>query len=110
MLIRAFGLAVATALLVGCTASAKPTRTIHKELHVVGSEEGVRRFTALQNSRRPALAVSHLTFRVGQEATAVVSLPPSYNGKELVQTTREAIAAGLRYEFREVHRFSGPAS
>jgi hypothetical protein len=95
---------VATALIAGCAGSAKPTATVQKELRVIGPEAGVRRFTALQNSRRPALKVSELTFRVGQDATAVVRLPANYKGGELVQTTREALAAGLNYEFREIYR------
>ncbi len=105
MFSKAFSVAVATALLSGCTGSAKPSATfIKKELRVFGPEAGVRRFTTLQNSRRPALTVSELTFRVGHDATAVVSIPADYESDELVQTTREALSAGLNYEFREIYR------
>ncbi len=104
MFSKAFSLIVALALLSGCTVSAKRIPIVQKELRVSGPEAGVRRFTTLQNSRRPALTVSELTFRVGEDATAVVSLPADYKSHELLQTTREALAAGLSYEFREIYR------
>ena len=104
MFFRAFGVAIAGAMLSGCAGAAKPTKIVEKELRVFGPEEGVRRFTGLQNSRRPALAVSELTFRPGRDATATVRIPANYTGDELVQTTREALAAGLDYQYREIYR------
>jgi len=74
---------------------------VAKHLTVAGPQEGVKRFTKLQGSRRPALEVSAIKPLGGGRAEAKLTLPASYNGGDLVNTTREALAAGLEYEFEE---------
>ena len=102
MHMKAVVAAFAATLMSGCTAHEANDQAVHKQLIVTGSEAGVRRFVALQNSRRPTLPVSSITFEVGGPATAVVALPSGYSGRELVNTTREALAAGLSYKYEEV--------
>lgn len=96
-------LGLTLAVLTSCTAATPPKATVQQELLVSGPEEAVRRFTQLQNSPRPALAVSAITLRMKGDSTATVALPADYKGTELIHTTREALAAGLSYHYRMVY-------
>src|SRR5689334_10027216 len=89
-----------TALTVGASAQEPATRA-QRDLTVSGPRAGLERFVALQNSRSPAPAVSAITSLDNGRATAVVSLPADYDSQQLVQTVKEARAAGLSYEYAD---------
>lgn len=75
----------------------------HNERHltVTGAREGVERFVALQGSLRPRLPTSSIENVGDGQATARVMLPVTHSGADLVHTTREALAAGLSYEYED---------
>ncbi len=102
MLARTLGIVAATMMCAACSTSIGSPQTVQKQLKVWGSEAGMERFVSLQKSRRPALTVSASTMNSDGRASATVALPATYTGKELVHTTREALAAGLWYEYQEV--------
>jgi len=91
-------LAVA-AVLAGCSQNERTISKAQSHLTVIGPQDGVERFTKLQGSLRPALAVSAIKPLGSGRAEAVVTLPVGFSGQDLVHTTREALAAGLMYEF-----------
>ena len=72
-----------------------------KKLSVVGSVEGIATFVALQGALRPSLKTSVPTIIRGNQLQAVVSLPATFSGTDLLHTTREALAAGLSYRYAE---------
>ena len=98
--LAALALSVPTTLAAGASEQATVT-TVHRDLTVSGPREGLERFVALQASRSPPLAVSTITSLANGRATAVVRFPAGYSGQELVRTTREALAAGLSYEYAD---------
>lgn len=75
----------------------------HSERHltVKGPRDGVERFVALQGSLRPRLPTSSIENVGDGQATARVMLPVTHSGADLVHTTREALAAGLSYEYED---------
>ncbi|WCT73650.1 hypothetical protein PQ455_18900 [Sphingomonas naphthae] len=66
-------------------------------LIVSGPADGLRRFVALQGSRNPALPVVPAAADEAGRAQAVVHLPDDFTGRQLINTTREALTAGLSY-------------
>jgi hypothetical protein len=90
---------LASTALVGCARNDHTVTTAEKKLTVSGARDGVERFAKLQQSRTPALAVSAIAPLGAGRAEAEVMLPVSFTGKDLVHTTREALAAGLDYKF-----------
>jgi|SRR6478609_9311918 len=96
----ALAISVATTL-PACAAEQEPAATRQRELTVTGPREGLERFVALQASRSPPLATSAVTPLDNGRATVVVTLPAGRGGQELIQTTREALAAGLSYEYAD---------
>jgi hypothetical protein len=91
----------ASAVLAGCSQNERATSRVQSHLTVVGSQDGVERFAELQGALRPALAVSAIKPHGSGRAEAVVALPVGFSGRNLVHTTREALAAGLSYKFEE---------
>ncbi|MBB3862412.1 hypothetical protein GGQ88_003712 [Novosphingobium hassiacum] len=89
--------AMALAALAGCSGDEHTKAEQH--LMVAGPEDGVNRFAELQRSRRPTLVVSSVRPVGKGRVEAIVSLPAAFSSRELVQTTREALAAGLEYKF-----------
>jgi len=77
------------------------TVTTERHLAVTGPRDSLERFVRLQGSRRPPLAVSGIETLADGRATATVTVPAEFDGEELGHTTREALAAGLSYEFDE---------
>lgn len=96
----ALAASVPAALTAGAWAQEAAT-TVQRDLTVTGPRGGLERFVALQNSRRPPLAVSRITPLDNGRATAVVTFPADRSGNQLVQTAREALAAGLSYEYAD---------
>jgi len=82
---------------------------VEKQLVVIGPSDGIANFSALQRSRRPALRTTAPVTEPDGRLKAVVTLPATFTGAELIHTTREALAAGLRYRYVE-RRFSRPTS
>jgi hypothetical protein len=85
-------------------ASAAEQETVaatQRDLKVTGPREGLERFIALQSSHNPPLATSAVTPLDNGRATAVVTLSAGSSGQELLRTTREALAAGLSYEYAD---------
>lgn len=87
----------ASAALVGCSASDDASERV-ATLVVEGPQSSLERFANLQGSRRPALLVSEFTDLGEGRLEAAIALPNNFSDKDLVQTTREAVAAGLSYE------------
>lgn len=94
---------VVSASLTGCERGGTTITIVDKRVIVSGSPDGVERFAALQGARRPAPVTSPIKPIGNGRAEATVTLPASYNGEDLNQLTREALAAGLNYKFEE-HR------
>ncbi len=92
-------LATSTSL-AGCGRREATTAFEDKRLTVAGSHDDVERFAKLQGSRRPALAISTIKPLSNGRAEATVTLPASYDGEDLIHTTREALAADLEYRFQ----------
>jgi len=83
--------------------------SVEKQLVVIGSKDGIANFSALQRSRRPALRTTAAIAEPDGRLKTVVTLPATFTGAELIHTTREALAAGLRYRYVE-RRFSRTTS
>jgi hypothetical protein len=91
----------ASAALAGCSQNERTISKVQSHLTVIGSRDGVEGFAKLQGALRPALAVSAIKPHGSGRAEAVVTLPLGFSGRDLVHTTREALAAGLNYKFEE---------
>jgi len=90
----------------GCSQPATTTTTtVERKLTVTGSREGVERFVALQGSLRPRIRTSTIKTLADGKASATAIIPISHTGKDVIHTTREALAAGLSYKFKD-HRFT----
>ena len=98
--LAALAISLATAL-PACAAEQEPIGTVQRDLTVTGPREGLERFIALQSSHSPPRATSAVTPLDNGRATVVVTLPAGHGRQELVQTTREARAAGLSYEYAD---------
>ncbi|WP_157105720.1 hypothetical protein [Sphingomonas sp. TDK1] len=94
-------ISIASASVAACSGGARDTTVVVKQLRVWGPQERLTRFVRLQGSARHPLVVSNAKpLDIGQ-AQAVVTLPASYTGEDLVHTTREALVAGLSYRYEE---------
>ena len=102
MRVRLLALAISlVTALPACAAERQPGAAAQRDLTVTGPREELERFVALQGSHTPPLATSPVTPLDNGRATAVVTLPAGYGGQQLVQITREALAAGLSYEYAD---------
>ena len=77
------------------------TTKVDRQLSVTGARDDVERFVALQRSLRPPLETAPVEQLADGRATAVVTIPADRTGKDLVHTTREALAAGLDYKLTD---------
>lgn len=93
---------LAAALLSACDRDQDTVTTAERHLAVTGPRDALERFVRLQGSRRPPLAVSGIGALADGRATATVTIPAEFGGDEINHTAREALAAGLSYEFDEV--------
>jgi len=91
-----------------CAQQPPKSVAVDQRLTVWGSKKAVRNFVALQGSRRPALPTVLLDAKSGSKA--MVLLPADFTGKELIHTTREALAAGLSYSYELRTETSVPKS
>jgi len=98
--LAALAISVATTL-PACAAEQETVATVPRDLTVTGPREGLERFLALQSSHSPPLATSAVIPLDNGRATVVVTLPAGRGGQELAQTTLEARAAGLSYEYAD---------
>jgi hypothetical protein len=101
---RIYLAALTLSLATAPTASAAEQETVattQRDLTVTGPREGLERFIALQSSHNPPLAMSAVTPLDNGRAMVVVRLSAGHGGEELVRTTREALAAGLSYEYAD---------
>jgi len=96
----ALALSLVTAL-PACAAGQELGATTQRDLTVSGPREQLERFVALQGSHSPPLATSPVTPLDNGRASAVVTLPAGHGGQELARATREALAAGLSYEYAD---------
>lgn len=87
----------ASAALIGCSAIDDTSQRV-ATLVVEGPQSSLERFANLQGSRSPALLVSEFTDLGEGRLEASMALPNDFGDKDLIQTTREALAAGLSYE------------
>lgn len=74
---------------------------IDRKITVTGSHAGVQRFVALQKSLRPRIATSNIEIRPDGRFSVTATIPVTYSGSDIVQTSREALAAGLSYQFED---------
>ena len=104
---RAIVTGLAAASLSAC--GAEPTATSKRErtVAVAGPRDDVERFLRLQHTLRPPLETSPIRDLADGRVSAVVTLPADGTGEDLVHTTREALAAGLTYEFHDVSSTAG---
>jgi hypothetical protein len=85
----------------GCDRSG-PARTVaESQLTVAGPRDNVERFAKLQASLRPVRPLSPIKSLDNGRAELTVTLPAKPSGQDVVHITREALAAGLRYEFKQ---------
>ena len=68
---------------------------------MTGDRDDVERFVKLQHSLRSPLATSPVTDLSNGRASASLSIPGNHTGEDVIHTTREALAAGLSYEFND---------
>lgn len=85
----------------GCGRGEHATTSVEKHLTVTGPQQGVHSFATLQGSLKPALVTTPIKYLGRGRAETTVTLPPSYDGKDLIHMTREALAADLSYEYVE---------
>ena len=96
----ALALSLVTAL-PACAAEQESGAPAQRDLTVSGPREELERFVTLQGSHSPPLTASPVTTLDNGRASAVVTLPAGLDGQQLVQITREALAAGLSYEYAD---------
>ncbi len=92
-----------------CGRSEDATATAIKKITVTGTSAGVERFVKLQGSAPIPLIASAITPLGEGRAKATVTIPANFGGRDIVHTTREALAAGLSYSYEELH-FSSKAT
>lgn len=89
--------------LASCGKSNHATTMAVRKMTVSGTTASVERFVKLQKSAPIPLAASSVTSLDKGRAEATVTIPANFDGRSLVHTTREALAAGLSYRYEEVH-------
>ena len=92
-------IAAMLATLPGCNRAEQTVPQVEQNLTVEGPRDGVERFAGQQRSRRLGLAVFAVRPVGNDRVEATVMLPATFTGKDLVHTTREALAAGLEYNY-----------
>jgi hypothetical protein len=92
-------IATTLASLAGCSRDEHAVTKVEQHLTVAGPQDGMDRFVKLQHSRRPSLEVSAFRPVGNGHVEATLTIPATYTGLELVHTTREALAAGLDYQY-----------
>lgn len=102
-------IATTLATLAGCSDDEHAVTKVEQHLTVAGPQDGIDRFVKLQHSRRPSLAVSAFRPVGNGYVEATLTIPATYTGQELVHTTREALVAGLEYQY-DGHRSVHPRS
>lgn len=84
----------------GCSQPTTVTK-VERKLTVIGNREGVARFVALQGALRPRIETSEIKVLANGQSSATADIPISHSGRDVVHTTREALAAGLSYKFED---------
>lgn len=84
-----------------CAAEQSSAAPAQHHLTVTGPREVIERFLALQGSHNPPLATSVIRPLDDGRVTAVVTLSAGQGDQSLLQTVREARAAGLSYQYAD---------
>ena len=98
---QAIMIGLTAASVAACKQEPASNTEVERSLMVRGSHDDVVRFVGLQHSLRPPLETSPITESSDGRASAAVTIPAGHTNDDVLHTTREALAAGLSYEFQD---------
>lgn len=93
---------LASTSIAACGQEAPPIANVERNFMVSGPRDDVERFVLLQERLSPQIKTWPVSDLSDGRAQATVTIPADYAAKDVVHTTREAMAAGLTWWFPDV--------
>ena len=93
---------LASTSIAACEQEPATFTNVERNFLVTGPRENVERFVRLQEALSPPLKTWPISDLSDGRAQATVTIPADHTAEDVVHTTREAIAAGLTWWFRDI--------